>query len=182
LETRAKKEILLIFVFFILYAIFIRVLVGEKWAQFIAIMMTYFIPVAGKEILIPLSAYLDISLIATISAIVMIDLMICLVIIYNWWIVDKFVNKYSIAEKYYSKVQNKALKLNGRTKFGMYLFLFFVMVSPIQLGGSLTVALIGKILGMRNRIIIFIVISGSLFVLFIITILTLQLLKIGGIL
>ena len=181
MEHRTKQEILEISIFLILYGIAIRLLLGAKWEPFIAVMMTYFIPVAGKELLVPWCVYLHINVIAPISAIVLIDVLTCLVVLYNWWLVDKIINRYKIAKKYYLKVQNKALKLDGKSKYGMYAFLFFIMITPVQGGGSMTVALIGKMLGLSNRKILFIVVSGSLSVLMVITLLSLQLLHIGGI-
>jgi hypothetical protein len=166
-------NLLLILAFILCYIIVIRILLGSSWYRFLGAMFTYLVPVAGKEAIIPLAIYLNINIPIIFTTIVLIDVITGLIVIYNWWIVDYFIQKYSLANKYYMKIQNKAEKLSKKKKLVLDGFLLLIMMTPIYGGGAGTVAAIGKILNLSHKKTISIIFIGTFMAMSIITIVTL---------
>jgi len=171
LKIRSNLAIFYKFLLFIVpfltiayYFIFISsILPSNVAAKYSALIIAYFIPPAGKESIIPimLSDKIGppISPWITGSTIVILDVISCAIIAYNWWFAEFIINRIGILKRGYRILQKKAEKFRKRRWLTFALLLF--MIIPFQGTGGISTTIVSKLLGLSANRTIAIVFAGS---------------------
>ncbi len=197
--------ILCIGIFFI-YLVCLN-LTPEQWAWYWKLTIIYFIPPAGKETVIPAGLGIASSLGIGVPlspfiwgvSIWVFDILACLAIITNWWILEFFIEhipafpfigirnkkkpriyKTNISLKsWYYGLHLKTKRFEER-KYGKLLpiALFIIMFIPFQGTGAMSTTVIGTLIGFRNRETILTVTIGSLFSILFMILISLGILRI----
>ncbi len=167
-----------------------KILNPEQWSWYWKLTIIYFIPPAGKETIIPAGLGIVSSLGIGVPIPVFIwglsiwvfDILACLVIITNWWLLELLISlipafpfigirlrkkpriyktKVSLKTWYYN-LHKKTRELESK-KYGKILpfALFIFMFIPFQGTGAMSTTIIGTWLGLRRRETILIVAFGS---------------------
>ena len=157
-------------------------------------MFIYFIPPAGKESVIFVGLTQNLPVLYWCTTLWVFDILACLAIMTNWWFLELFIKhippfpfiglsrnkphvyKTTVSLKlWYEKLHRKTREIERRNYGKLLIFvLTFFMFIPFQGTGALSTTVIGTILGLRKRIILFILAIGSL-----LSILALALISIG---
>ncbi len=146
------------------YFIFISsILPANVAAKYSALTIAYFVPPAGKESIIPLMLSdkigPPISPWITGSTIVMLDIISCAIIAYNWWFAEFIINKIDILKRGYKILQRRAEKFRKRKWLTFALLLF--MIIPFQGTGGISTTIVSRLLGLSANRTIAIVFIGS---------------------
>ena len=167
-----------------------RILTAEQWSWYWKLAIIYFIPPAGKESIIPagLGIVSSFGIGVPIPAFIwglsiwVFDILACLVIITNWWLLELLISlipafpfigirlrekpriyKTKVSLKtWYDGLHKKTRELEAK-KYGkiLPLALFIFMFIPFQGTGAMSTTIIGTWLGLRRRNTILIVAFGS---------------------
>ena len=146
------------------YFIFISsILPANVAAKYSALTIAYFVPPAGKESIIPLMLSdkigPPISPWIVGSTIVMLDIISCAIIAYNWWFAEFIINKIDILKRGYRILHRRAEKFRKRKWLTFALLLF--MIIPFQGTGGISTTIISRLLGLSANRTIAIVFIGS---------------------
>ncbi|MFH1100864.1 MAG: small multi-drug export protein [Methanobacteriota archaeon] len=193
---------------FLFFLIIHQLITEEQWIWYWKLVILYFIPPFGKESIIPAGLGITSSLGVGVPlpalllgvTIWICDLLVCIGIITNWWILEFFINhipafpflgirrkkpriyKTRVSLKiWYEKLHKKTQEIEQK-KYGKILpvALFVFMFVPFQGTGAMSTTIIGTWLGLRKRETVLVVAIGSfLSILFIIAV-SLGILKIIG--
>jgi len=192
----------------ILFVWFIsRIITPEQWGWYWKLTIIYFIPPAGKETVIPAGLGLVSSLGVGLAlppiiwglSIWVFDILACLAIITNWWLLELLISvipafpfigirwkqkprifKTKVSLKtWYDGLHRKTRSLEAK-RYGILLpfALFIFMFIPFQGTGAMSTTVIGTWLGFRYREIFLIVTMGSLLSILFIIMISLGILKI----
>ena len=165
-------------------------LTNQQWRWYWKLLTAYFLPPAGKETILPAGFSLGLPQPIWFISIWFFDLLLCITVLTNWWLVEIIVNHFPAfpfigfklheqphiykkrvsIKNWYDGLQTRVQKIEHK-KYGRLLpiFLLFFMLIPFQGSGSLTTCFLGTWLGFRRRYIIFIVLFGSFFSILLIT-------------
>lgn len=146
------------------YFIFISsILPANVAAKYSTLTIAYFVPPAGKESIIPLMLSdkigPPISPWIAGSTIVMLDIISCAIIAYNWWFAEFIINKIDILKRGYKILQRRAEKFRKRKWLTFALLLF--MIIPFQGTGGISTTIVSRLLGLSANRTIAIVFIGS---------------------
>jgi uncharacterized membrane protein len=208
-EKQVVSFFVILGVFFLFIWIVSRILTPEQWGWYWKLTIVYFIPPAGKETVIPAGLGLASSIGIGVHlptfvwglSIWVFDILACLVIITNWWLLELFISvipafpfigirlktkprvyktKVSL-KKWYDGLQRKTKELEAK-KYGKILpfALFIFMFVPFQGTGAMSTTVIGTWLGLRRRETILIVAFGSFFSITFMILISLGILRIWG--
>ena len=192
----------------ILFVWFIsRIITPEQWGWYWKLTIIYFIPPAGKETVIPAGLGLVSSLGVGLAlppiiwglSIWVFDILACLAIITNWWLLELLISvipafpfigirwkqkprifKTKISLKtWYDGLHRKTRSLESK-RYGVLLpfALFIFMFIPFQGTGAMSTTVIGTWLGFRYRETFLIVTMGSLLSILFMIMISLGVLKI----
>ncbi len=170
---------LILFIGTIFMSLVYLLLTPDQWAWFWKLTIIYFIPPAGKETVIPAglgvasSLGIGVAIPAFIlgASIWVFDILACLAIVTNWWILEFFINHIppipflgvSITQKprifrthislksWYDGLHHKTQTIEKR-KYGTILpfALFIFMFIPFQGTGAMSTTIIGTLIGLRR--------------------------------
>ena len=205
------KQVISFFIIVGVGALFIwivsKLLTPEQFSWYWKLAIIYFIPPAGKETVIPAGLGLASSIGIGIPipafiwglSIWVLDLLTCLAIITNWWLLELLISvipafpfigirlkkkpriyKTKISLKtWYDGLHKKTKDLEAK-KYGKILpfALFIFMFIPFQGTGAMSTTIIGTWLGLRRRETILIVAFGSFLTITFMILLLLGILKI----
>jgi len=190
-----------------LFILALLFLTPAEWDWYWKLAVIYFIPPAGKETVIPAGLGVASSLGVGVPlspffwglTIWVLDLLACLIIITNWWILEFFIAhipafpfigiqirrkpriyKTKVSLKvWYDKLHRKTEAIEKK-KYGRILpiMLFVFMFIPFQGTGAMSTTIIGTWLGMRHRNILLTVALGSLLSVVFITLISLGILEV----
>ena len=140
-----------------------RTISPEQWKWYWRLLGVYFIPPAGKETVIPLGINRGIPSFTWFISIVIIDILVSITIITNWWIIELGISKSKWINKWYTSLQNKVRKMKTK-KYGVLLplLLLIFMFIPFQGSGTMSTTILGTLLGINTKHIIIIVIIGAI--------------------
>jgi uncharacterized membrane protein len=166
------------------------VLPADQWTWFWKLTIIYFIPPAGKETVIPagLGAASSLGIGVALPPFILgvsiwvFDILACLAIVTNWWILEFFVDHvpsipflgvrikkrprvyrtHISLKSWYDGLHRKTQKIEKR-RYGRILpfALFIFMFIPFQGTGAMSTTIIGTLIGLRRRETIGIVTIGS---------------------
>jgi len=133
--------------------------------KYASLSLAYFFPPAGKESVIPLMLTNNsfgsvLPIWATISAIVVMDVISSIIISYNWWFVEIIITHVPFLDKGYDFLQRKSEKYQGRGLVEIPLLIF--MAIPFQGTGGISTSIIARIVGVSPRKTVLICFIGSL--------------------
>jgi uncharacterized membrane protein len=148
-----------------------KVLKPEQWNWYWTLTVTYFLPPAGKESVIFIGLHNDIPAHLWGLTLWVYDLLVCLGILTNWWILEFFIDripafpfigirrkkpriyrKQVSLKSWYEGLHRKTRALELK-KYGKLLpvALFIFMFIPFQGTGAMSTTIIGTWLGFRFR-------------------------------
>lgn len=200
-NSLSKKELLfsglkqlqyfvIIFIIGALFFIMINIILNpEQWKWFWQLSILYFFPPLGKETIIPAGLGLVSSLGVGVTlppilwgfSIWVIDIIVCLAILTNWWLLEFFIYiipsfpfigirrekpriyKKKISLKSWYENLHRKTQLFEAKKYGKLLpiILLIFMFVPFQGTGAMSTTIIGTWLGLRKRETLFVVAIGS---------------------
>jgi len=189
------KQVIYFFIILAIGALFVwvisKMLSPAEWAWYWKLTLVYFVPPAGKETVIPagLGAISSLGIGVPISPFIwgfsiwVFDLLACLAILTNWWLLELFISliptfpfigirwkqkprvyKTKVSLKtWYDGLHRKTQVLEAK-RYGKLLpfALFIFMFIPFQGTGAMSTTVIGTWLGFRFRETFLIVAMGSL--------------------
>jgi len=137
-------------------------LLPEQWKWYWKLMGAYFFPPAGKETIIPLALNRGIPEFIWGLSIWVFDLMFCVTVLTNWWLIQIIIKYIKPVHKWTIKLQKKTESFKQK-KYGKFLpaILLLFMIIPFQGSGAISTAFIGTWLGFRPRDILIMVAIGS---------------------
>jgi len=147
-----------------LYFILIHKLLDQKtWKWFYSLSTAYFLPPAGKESVISIGLSVGIPDYIWGVSIFIFDVMVCTMVLTNWWVVEVVIHNSKFFNKWYLRIQSKIMKMSKR-KYGKLLpaVLLLLMIVPFQGSGAIVTSIIGSSLGLKNKLIFAIVAIGSI--------------------
>lgn len=139
-----------------------NILPHEQWKWYWKLMGTYFVPPFGKESVIPLGISQGIPPFIWSTSIIIFDFLACVTILTNWWLLEAGIKHFKLISKWYNAIHKRMQRIESK-KYGVLvpLVLLGFMCIPLQGSGAITTALIGTLLGFKQRDIIIVVIIGS---------------------
>jgi len=131
----------------------------ENADQLIQVIVAYMVPPLGKESIIPLGVSIGIHPMMLVASIVIVDFLSAMFVYLNYDLLKKNRRIRQLLDKVEKKSQNTIRnKWFGKAWwFGVGLF----MIVPFQGSGSISTTVIGRILGVGNKV-FFVIIAGSI--------------------
>lgn len=140
--------------------VYIPVAVGYEHAtRLMSMLSAYVLPPLGKESVIPLGVSLGIDPILLVASIIVVDSLASLFVYWNY----ELLKKIPYVGKVLDRIEAKSQSVIRRRWFGKawWIGLVIFMIIPFQGSGAASTTIIGRVIGVRRKVLI-VVVAGSI--------------------